>query len=218
MAAFWGSLAALCIGFADLALIRVSGKASIVTILVLLSAGGVLMSGVAMAVIPSQMEPVDLGLGALAGLAMGAGLALYVLSMRATSVSVASPIVAVLSSLCPFLYGMFVKAESASTMALIGVAIGLVSLGVTTWSPESVGRLLQGVSMALLAGLSYGVGGIVLGETSELSGMWPATTHRVTGVVIFLLTATVLGLPRVPEPGLRVGLSVKRWIWSGLMG
>ena len=215
MAVIWGSLAALFIGFADLALIRVSGKASIVTIMVLVSAGGVLVSGLAMALIPSQIQVADLGLGALAGIAMGGALALYVVSMRATTVSVTSPIVAVLSALYPFLYGLIVKGESASTLALIGVAVGLVSLVVTTWSPESVGKLLRGVVLALLAGTSYGVGSILLGETTELSGMWPAATHRLTGVVMFLVTATLLGVPRVPAAGLRAASFLAGMLGTG---
>ncbi|GJM39392.1 MAG: multidrug transporter [Acidimicrobiales bacterium] len=217
MAVFWGSLAAVLIGVSDLVLIRSSDKAHIVTIMVLVSAGGVLTGFAALLVVDSTIRLGDMALGALAGMSMGAALALYVVSMRATSVSVTSPIVAVLNSLWPFGYGVLINDETPERLAIAGVALGLLSLVVTTWSPESTGNLARGVALALLSGTAYGLGNILLGNTSEASGMWPAVTHRSAGVVMFLVVAAVVGLPRLAPPSVRLSPLVAGFLGTGAL-
>jgi hypothetical protein len=217
MPVFWGALSAVLVGSADLALIRSTTKASIVSVMVMVSVGGVVTAVLALAVIDSSLQGDDLLRGAIAGASMGAALALYVQSMRATSVSVTSPVVAVLNAIIPFSWGIVVENDNPSSLALVGVGVALISLVVTTISPESTGQIGRGLRFAVLSGLCYGSGGVLLGGTDESSGVWPAVTHRSAGVVMFLIVAAAFGLPRIPRRGLRASAFVAGALGTGAL-
>lgn len=213
MAALWGSLTSLAIGFGDLAYAKVSGRMALITLMITASFGGVVAATLALVVIDSEFSANALWVGVGAGAVMGSALALYLQAMKVTSVSVSAPITAVLAALLPMLWEAVVDDDLPSGLVMVGALVALGSLSLTTLSPESTGRVRLGVQWAALSGICYGVGNIVLGQADEAAGVWPAITHRLTGTAMFIALAVALGLPKLPPTGSR-----RRVFIGGMLG
>lgn len=213
MAALWGSLTSLAIGFGDLAYAKVSARMALFTLMILGSLGGVVAGALALFVVDSELSSNAVAVGFGAGAVMSSALALYLQSLKVTSVSVAAPITAVLAAVLPMIWEAVVDDALPSGLVAVGAAVALGSLALTTLSPESTGRLRLGVQWAALAGVCYGVGNIVLGQADEAAGVWPAIILRVTGMAMFFGLALRLRLPRLPPAGTR-----RRVFVGGMLG
>ncbi|MDG2027018.1 MAG: DMT family transporter [Acidimicrobiales bacterium] len=198
MAVLWGTLTSLMIGFGDLAYARVSNRMSVITLMIMSSIGGVGVGVLALLVIDSELSSNAIVVGVSAGAVMGAALAFYLQAMKVTTISISSPITAVLAALVPLMWEIVVDDRVPSGLVVGGAVVALVSLTVTTWSPESKGHIRLGAQWAVLSGSCYGVGNLLLGQAAEGSGVWPAIAHRSIGVVMFAVLALALGLPRLP--------------------
>ncbi|MEM7141588.1 MAG: DMT family transporter [Actinomycetota bacterium] len=203
MAVLWGSLTSLAIGFGDLCYARVSNRMALVTLMVLSSVGGVAMGLVALPLIDGAISWNATLVGLGSGSVMGVALILYLQAMKITTISVTSPITAVLAALLPVVWEVVVDEELPSGWVATGAAVALGSLTLTTWSPESKGRVWAGARWAIGSGALYGVGNIVLGQADDGTGAWPAVFHRGAGVIIFGLGVLVVGLPKLPPLGTR---------------
>jgi drug/metabolite transporter (DMT)-like permease len=208
MVVFWGCATAVLIGLGDLMLARITDRTSIISLMVVSSSGGVVTGLLAVAVIDSEISVDAIALGALAGLAMGAALAFYLRAMTVATIAITSPVTAVLSALWPLLYEVVVDDVSPSAIVLGGVGLALLSLALTTWSPETKGSIAAGLRWAALSGTCYGAGNIILGHVDEAAGMWPSVSHRVVGVAMFIALATTLRLPPRPPVGSRASAFV----------
>jgi uncharacterized membrane protein len=143
----------------------------------------------------------DATIGALAGVAGGAGLILLFRALADGMMSIVAPITAVLAAVVPVTVGL-VTGERPAPAALVGLPLALVAVVLLAGSPGT-GRKgaagMQAVHLlaALGAGLGFGLFFVALDATSHRAGLWPVVASQAT--IIVLLTVAKL-FTRRPAP------------------
>ena len=95
----------------------------------------------------------DLVLGAFSGVAAFVALTTLWWAYARSSVGVAAPIAAVVSTVLPVLYDA-ARGESPGALGWCGVVIGCAALVLTSWAPGSHG-LRDGIVLGALAGVAF---------------------------------------------------------------
>jgi uncharacterized membrane protein len=164
-------------------------------------------------------EAGDLGWGAVAGLTAGMGIMLLYRSLAMGPMNVAAPTAAVVATIVPVTTGL-ILGERPGTLALIGVACGIVAVGmVGAAAPalEGHGRrhahALRTGLVAVGAGAGLGAAAVAFGQTAPSAGMWPLAAGRVVATALMLAMGTLRGGRTGGDRGPAVRLSV----WSGLI-
>jgi drug/metabolite transporter (DMT)-like permease len=143
----------------------------------------------------------DLRLGALGGVVGAVGIGLLYRGLAVGPMSVVAPITALLAAAVPVVAG-YLQGERPGTSALLGMAAALAAIVLV--SAEGGGTLrpsdLRGVSLAMGAGLCFGLFFVSLSHTGEASGLWPLVGARLTSVValggLALLNVIDVDIPR----------------------
>ena len=151
----------------------------------------------------------DLALGAAGGIAGATGVLLFYRLMARGAMSIVAPITAVLSAVVPVVVGMG-RGERPSAMALVGIPLALVAVGLLAREPGAGRGEVGGLSSvqlvtALTAGLGFGLYFVALDLTSESSGLWPVVSGRVASVTLFGLIALASAAARVGDGRARRG-------------
>ena len=167
--------------------------------------GGVFLTLVAL---PTGGSPTfgDLRLGALGGLAGLGGIVLLYHGLARGPMTVVAPVTGVVAAALPLLWGLL-SGEQIETVALIGVAAGLVAIVAISAVPDPAAAALDGarerrwvsVLTALAAGGGFGAFYIVLGRTSPDSGMWPLVAARGVSVLVMVPVVAALRTRFVPR-------------------
>jgi uncharacterized membrane protein len=156
----------------------------------------------------SRPQAADLVLGAAGGLLGGVGVALLYRRLAAGPMQVVAPLTGVTSAVVPMLWGA-ATGERLSALAGSGVLLGLVAIGLVSWSPPA-GRgqpvTFQVVAESLAAGAGFGGFFIFLDATDPGAAPWPITAARLltTTVLVVALLASrqPLAPPEAPVRGL----------------
>lgn len=126
----------------------------------------------------------DVVRGAAAGLATFVGLGLFFRGMARGTMSVVAPIAAVVSAVVPFAWAVAVSGERPGWAATLGVALAVGGVGVVA-SPGhgAIGHPPPiDVVLAAISGAGFGLVFILLGDTSDGSGLSPVlATRAVSG-------------------------------------
>ncbi len=207
-----GILSSVGIGVSDF-LGRFGTRRSNATTTVLTAmAAGVATALVLTIFVPSEATVRDLLLGALSGLGMGFALMLMYRGMAVSSTAVVSPLVATFVAVVPLMWDVSTGGALSRT-ASAGIAVALIGLIATTFSPALGGNVRRGLSLALASGVLFGVAITVVGETSLDSGVWPAVGQRAVAWTTLAIYAQTMSLPRLlPARLLRIG------VLSGIAG
>lgn len=125
----------------------------------------------------------DLLLGGAGGLAGALGVGLLYRALAIGPMSAVAPVTALLSAAVPIVAG-FLEGERPPSTALLGMAGGLIAIVLV--SAEGGGSLrpsdLRGVTLALGAGLGFGLFFVALSYTGDGSGLWPIVGARLASV------------------------------------
>lgn len=149
--------------------------------------------------------------GAAAGVGGATGVVLLYAGLAAGRMSVVAPITAVEAASVPVVFGM-VSGERPGAVALAGVLVALVAVGLISSAPEPLGdatpvertdrlrRVLPpGVTQGLGAGAAFGAFFIFLDAAGNGTGLWPLVGARVTSLslvgVAVLVTRQSLKVP-----------------------
>ncbi len=145
---------------------------------------------------------VDLGWGALAGLAGSAGAVLLYHSLAHGTMSVIAPVTAATAAALPVLIGM-AGGDPVSLAAASGMACGLVAIPcVSVTNPADGDRCrlqIGSVTGALLAGAGFGLFFVLLSRTGDSSGLWPLVAARCASL------AMLAGAWPIGRWGIRLG-------------
>ncbi len=206
MGALFGSLTSLFIGLSDLFLVTTTRRSHTITVVILafVSAAGTSVVGI----VVLDGEPIgrDIGIGLAAGFFMGLGLIFYFQGLGASSVGIVAPIIALQVAAWPLAYDV-IDGARPSGVVWAGLVVAIVSLLLTTISPELGDRVGTGIRWGLLSGTAYGVGTLLSGLTGEDSGMWSVLANRMASLTLAIITALAMGLPLVvPRRDLPVGI------------
>lgn len=153
------------------------------------------------AVLPLLGTPVpparDLVLGAVAGIAGGAGVTFLYHGLSVGRMGVVAPTTAVGSASLPVVVGLALG-ERPGPLALLGVVVALVAVVAVSATPGGEGAGRHGLGSAILAGIGLGVFFVVLSRVSEGAGLWPLLAARTSIPVVAaaaLLTRTPMRAP-----------------------
>jgi drug/metabolite transporter (DMT)-like permease len=161
--------------------------------------GLVALTVVLVAVPDQRFVGIDVARGAIAGAVGLIGLVLLYRGLSAGAMSIVAPVTAVGAAVLPVAWGL-IDGERPTALALLGVLLALAAvLLVSSPATDGVpvpGRVKEAV-LALVAGSSFGVVFILLGSSSEHSGLWPVFAARFASVAV--MTAVLLARGRPPS-------------------
>ena len=155
-------------------------------------------------VIALGSEPIarDLWSGAGSGVAVACGLAIVYHAMAAASSSVVAPIAAVIAALVPLVWDLLTGA-SLTPLGAIGCLLAVASLALSSMTGDLGDRLRSGVVLAVAGGSMFGLAVVLVADTSEASGAWPANIQRLTGFISMIVLARVRNVPLFLPAGVR---------------
>jgi drug/metabolite transporter (DMT)-like permease len=207
MTALLALLSAVFIGGADFVGGLASRTANGIRVATFVAIVGLPMAVVVSVVVGAdRVTWVDVGWSVVAGAAVGAGLGCFYIGMGRGLISVVAPVAAVTGAIVPVAYAL-VRGERPGPVALIGlvvafVAVGVVSLAPSEQHPEAEAVVDRGVIvLAVTSGLLFGLFYIALSRVSEDAGLWPVTIERAASLVV--LVGLALALTRGPIEGAR---------------
>jgi drug/metabolite transporter (DMT)-like permease len=210
----FGLLAAFLIGASDFLGARSAGRTTALQTTTAAFLGG----AVAVAIYsPLLGTPVtrDLWLGALSGVAAALALTTLWLGYARSSIGVAAPVAAVVSTVLPVLYEA-ARGQVPGPVGWLGVGIGVAALILTSWNPrrtDDADAVRTGVLLGALAGLAFAAMFLIAISTSEQSGTWPVVSQRLAAFVVAVAFGVATG--RRPFADL---VSVRWSVLAGVLG
>lgn len=214
MQVLFGLLAALLIGSSDFLGARTAGRTTALQTTTAAFIGG----AVAVAIYsPLLGTPVaaDLWLGALSGIAAAIALTTLWLGYARSSIGIAAPVAAVVSTVLPVLYEA-ARGESPGALGWCGVTVGVVALLLTSWNPRGIDgadSVRVGVLLGALAGVAFAAMFLIAISTSEESGTWPVASQRLAAFAV----AVAFGLATGRRPFADL-VSIRWSVVAGVLG
>jgi drug/metabolite transporter (DMT)-like permease len=154
---------------------------------------------VGLLVVPAEeVTALDLGLGAIGGVAGLIGLAILYSTLAAGTMSVVAPISGAVAAAIPVIFDLS-RGEELSPLQIFGIVLALAAVllvGLDHSARHLDGRLLL---QAAAAGAAFAVFFIALGFTDEASGLWPLVAARAATVPIAFAVALALGVAARPR-------------------
>jgi drug/metabolite transporter (DMT)-like permease len=207
--------AALTYGAADFVGGFVTRRAHVLAVVL----GSQLVGAVALAaVMPALVgEPATgraLAWGAASGLAGAIGVVFLYRGLAGGRMSVVAPVTAVVAATLPVIFGLVVG-ERPPGVALAGVAVALVAIGLISRPGPSDRRDAagsdSGVGLALVAGVGFAAFFILLERAGPAAGLWPlvgarASSILLTGALALLTSAPLRSATGMARPIAVVGL------------
>ncbi|MGY1782531.1 EamA family transporter [Geodermatophilus sp. SYSU D01036] len=177
---------AVVYGMADFCGGIASRRAAAAAVVALSQAAGLVAVVLLLPWLGGSPTPADLGWGAAAGVAGGAGLLLFYRSLATGVMSVVAPVTAVSAAALPVVGGLLLG-ERIGVLAALGILLALVAVvlvaaegglsSLRTARPASMGP-------ALAAGAGFGLFFVLLDRTGEDSGLSPLLAARVVSVLL----------------------------------
>lgn len=150
-------------------------------------------------VIASSFIGSDVLSGLVSGVLIAIGLSVVYQGMAEASSAVVAPIAAVFAAVLPLLWDML-QGASLSLTSGAGCALAILSLALTTFSPDLGDRIRYGLMLGITGGVFFGLSVIFVADTSEASGVWPAAAQRFSGFLAMILVTRQQAVPTLLKP------------------
>ncbi|MEY4176313.1 MAG: hypothetical protein RI900_3478 [Actinomycetota bacterium] len=200
--------AAVLLGLSDFSAARAALDTPSLTVTRTAVATSVTLSPLLLLIVDSRWTARDTTIGLISGVAMITGLALLYEGYKVARLGIVAPLASLLIAAVPVLWDV-VHGRHANTAVAVGIAIGLVALVLTSYTPGGEGSAVLGAVLGVSSGVLFGVGFTLMGEASKESGVSPVLAQRGAGLALLLLLSTVR-----KEPVFAKGLS-RRWAMLG---
>ncbi|MDG2428296.1 MAG: DMT family transporter [Acidimicrobiales bacterium] len=138
----------------------------------------------------------DLLHGALAGVANGLGVLLLLFAYSRASLGSTAPTAAVIMSSMPVLWDVLVSGNSPSTIASIGLVLGVIAIAMTSYERRGPESNRGGLIFAILSGLVFGVMFVQLSYISNDAGGSPLLVQRGLAFLVAMAVTRSTG-PRI---------------------
>lgn len=184
MTVLFAVLSAISVGTSDFVGGLASRRAAAIAVTTLSHLGGGLVAVALAFVITGDPTGGDLVWGAAAGVSGAVGILSIYAGYAKASVSIAAPVAGVGTAALPAIVDSFTGGDSLPAVAVLGVGLGLVAIGLVSMAPPD-GRAEVRASLLYGLGGAVGLGFLLLGlaQTGEDSGMWPLAAARFAGFV-----------------------------------
>jgi drug/metabolite transporter (DMT)-like permease len=223
--------AAFALGVSDYLAGQYSRRYSILSLLVIAQAAGLIVVLAAIPVFPSASPtPLDILWGAIGGSAGAAGVLLLVKGFRVGLLSVVSPVSSLGAAGIPMLVGIFLGEEPTPT-AITGLFAGLVAIWLIGSGTLRLRSAARDVAAGLWYGLAAGVGLaamlLALAAARPESGIWPVLSMQaalfgvLTGALVFRRQRLVVclgGLPGIAAIGVTGTLGMLLFLYAARAG
>lgn len=149
----------------------------------------------------------DLLWGASAGLAGSVGLGVFYHALATTQMAVAAPATALFGAMVPVVFGLAIG-ERPELIAWLGVAVAVPAL--VLMSAGSVALRTgarRAVLLGLVAGVGFGLFGILISRTPDGAGLWPLLAARIASVGGLAGVVLATGRPLWPTAAWRPALA-----------
>ncbi len=174
-------------------------RTNTLTVVVVSQFSGMVVLAVVLPLLPDAAPAMwDLIWGAVAGVAIGAGLALLYRALAVGRMVLVAPTTAVCAVVIPVMAAMLLG-ERPGARTLVGIALAIVSIVLVGQQrtrtaqgehPAAALGLPSGLGLALLSGVAIGLFFLSLARTASTAGLWPLLVARFVAVVL-------LGVPAV---------------------
>lgn len=163
-------------------------------------AGAVLITFLALVIIPGRWSWSTVSIGLVAGSVGALAIGLLYAALSRGQMGIISPITAVLSGAVPVAVGV-VSGESLSPAVLAGVAVaGVAVVLVSRESGPHRRTPIRAVGLAVGSGLAIGMYLSVIGTAPADSGIWVATMGRWVSTFLVLAILAILMKRASPSP------------------
>jgi len=171
-------------------------RASTVAVVAVSQCSGLVVLALMLPLLPDAAPAMrDLTWGAVAGIAVGVGLALLYRALAVGRMAVVAPTTAVCAVLIPVVVAVGLG-ERPGPRTLGGIALAIVSIVLVSRQRTSASQAhpaapgpSAGLGLALLAGVAIGVFFLSLARTAPTAGLWPVLAARVVSVGLFGVVA-----------------------------
>jgi drug/metabolite transporter (DMT)-like permease len=191
---------ALTFGAADFAGGLAARRAPVIGVTALSQVAGALILLPAVVLLDGALSGPALAAGAVAGVAGGGGLVLYLRALAIGPMGVASPVAGVVGAALPVGFGLL-AGERLSMLAVVGAVVGLVAVVLASsggsLSLSDAAQRIHGPVLALLAGMAFGLFFVALDASPADSGLWPLVGARMSSLA---LLGSAMALRRRPRP------------------
>jgi len=146
----------------------------------------------------------DLAWGFGAGMAGAVALAVFYHALATTRIGVAAPVAAVVSTLAPVLFGI-ITGERPAPLAWVGMLLALPAVlllpasGREHVDDPSGTRGQRAAYLGAIAGLGFGMFGILISRTASESGMWPLAGARIGSLALMAILVPLVKVRFLPD-------------------
>lgn len=209
MTVLLGLLAAMSVGTSDFLGGLASRRANPVVVTATSTFVGLVLAFVAALIVVGDVTPVDIGWGAVGGVALALGLVALYAGYARTRVSIAAPVAGVGAAALPVIVESLFGDDTLSAAATAGVLLGLVAIGlVSVTRSDQRGTVASSVLYGLGGAAGIGLLFVCLANSGEDSGLWPIVAARGSG---FVVLAAIMGARRLAP-------SMSRGSWPLVIG
>lgn len=223
--------AAFALGVSDYLAGRYSRRYSILSLLVIAQAAGLIVVVAAIPVFPgASPTPMDIVWGAIGGAAGAVGVLLLVKGFRVGLLSVVSPVSSLGAAGIPMIVGILLGEEPAPT-AIIGLFAGLVAIWLigsgTLRLRSGAGDVAAGLWYGLAAGVGLAAMLLALAAARPESGIWPMLSMQaalfgvLAGALMFRRQRLYVGfggLPGIAAIGVTGTLGMLLFLYAARAG
>jgi drug/metabolite transporter (DMT)-like permease len=186
MALLLGIVAALFLGGSDFFGAKTSRLVPSVTVTRTALLSSAMLAPLLLLLKPVEWGARDIGIAALSGLALALALSLLYKGYSSSPVGIIAPTTSVLLAAVPVAYD-FIRGERPSLIAVIGMALGISALVLTSYTPGGNGSISTALIIGCTAGLFFGVGFTLMDYTDDSSGLMPVLIQRSVGFAVLAL-------------------------------
>lgn len=193
-------VAALLLGVSDFSAARASRDTHVFTVVRTSVLTSTILSPLLLLVVDSQFGWRDSVFAAASGIFMILGLILVYRGYVVSRIGIVAPLSSVLIAAVPVLWDM-VRGKPTATLSAIGMAVGVIAMWMTSYSPGHGGSVANGVLFGVTSGLSFGLAWVFMSGVSDAAGVSSIPVQRVAGLALLFVIWALRDDPLVAPAG-----------------
>ena len=200
MAIAFAVTAAVLLGLSDFFAARSARSTPSVTVTRTAVAVSTVLAPITLLMVDSEWIAKDTLIAAASGLFMIGGLMLLYRGYSVARMGIVAPLSSVLLAAVPVLWDAF-NGTKPQGPAAAGMALGVVALVLTSYTPGGQGSVTQGALLGVASGVAFGTAFTFMGEVSEQAGLTPVLIQRLVGLTMLTIVFVFRHEPFFARPG-----------------
>ncbi len=194
MALLLAVVSAVLLGTSDFFAARAARTTSSITVTRTAVAVSTLLSPLLLFVVDWSWIGRDVVIALASGIGMTTGLLLLYRGYSVARMGVVAPMSSVLLAAVPVVVDL-VRGDTPGPLSAAGMAIGVVALVLTGYTPGGSGSVRLGAVLGVTSGIAFGVAFALMGEVGEDSGLLPVVLQRLAGITMLAVVGVFGSAP-----------------------